>query len=212
MSLSSDRQHSVPVPVLRPSAQCPCPQTVSTVSLSSDRQHNAPVPVLRPAVSRPHKVHNSVAKLVSKPQPCATSSSSPSLVTGPSRTDYKLSCIYHNVFPDPSAYLSHLLTLCTPLPGSFVLLQKHAHPLLLKQKSLANVLSGTVHQSNCTLSLLTSVRFNPTMPSELFHSPLPIPVTFILCTLVCTLASVVCEEYSILSTYVFLYVSCTYFC
>ena len=63
-----DCQHSAPVPVLRPSAQCPCPclQTVSKVSLSlpsdrqhsvpslsSDRQHSAPVPVLRPSVQCP---------------------------------------------------------------------------------------------------------------------------------------------------------------
>ena len=100
-----------------------------------------------------------------------------------------------------------------PVPGSFILLQKHTHPLLLKLKSLASVLSGTVQQSSCTLCLLTSVRFNPPMhPSELFNWPLPIPVTFILCTLVCTLASVVWEEYSILSTFVFLYISWTYFC
>ena len=190
LSLSSDRQHSAPVPVFRPSAKCPClcPQTVSTVSLpcpqtvstvllslSSDRQHSAPVPVLRPSAQCPC--------------PCPQTVSTVSLSLS--------SDCQHNA----------------PVPGSFVLLQKHTHPLLLKLKSLASVLSGAVQQSSCTLRLLTSVRFNPPMhPSELFNLPLPIPVTFILCNLVCTLASVVWEEYSILSTCVFLYISCTYFC
>ena len=164
---------------------CPCPQTVSTVplSLSSDRQQSVPVSALRPSAQCPFPVLRPSAQC-SCPCPQTVSTVSLSLSSD----------CQHNA----------------PVPGSFVLLQKHTHPLLLKLKSLASVLSGAVQQSSCTLRLLTSVRFNPPMhPSELFNLPLPIPVTFILCNLVCTLASAVWEEYSILSTCVFLYISCT---
>ena len=212
LSLSSDRQHSDPVPVLRPSAQCPCPcpQTVSTVplSLAPDRQQcPCPCPQTVSTVSLPcpQTVSTVPLSLSSDRQ-----HSAPFPVLRPSAQCPR---------PCPQTVSTVPLSLSSdrqhsaPVPGSFILLQKHTHPLLLKLKSLASVLSGTVQQSSCTLCLLTSVRFNPPMhPSELFNWPLPIPVTFILCTLVCTLASVVWEEYSILSTFVFLYISWTYFC
>ena len=71
--------------------------------------------------------------------------------------------------------LTHLLpisltfSLCTPLPGSFVLLQTHGHFVspLLEQKSLANAVSPTVLQSNGIHSRLTSVTFSPHTPSKL---------------------------------------------
>ena len=65
----------------------------------------------------------------------------------------------------------HSLTfsLCTPLPGSFVLLLTHGYSVspMLEQTLLASAVPPTVLQSKGILSLLTSVTFNPPMPSKL---------------------------------------------
>ena len=79
------------------------------------------------------------------------------------RIDYKLWTACHNVFPDSSpAYFSDRLTTHT-------LLQTHGFfgSPMLEQNPLANVVSRAVLQSNGNRSLLTSVTFNPPMPSKL---------------------------------------------
>ena len=57
-------------------------------------------------------------------------------------------------------------SLCTPLPGSFVLLQTCVYFVspMLKETQSVNTLSLTVLQSNGILSHLTSVTFHPCMP------------------------------------------------
>ena len=84
------------------------------------------------------------------------------------RIDYKLSTV-------TTSSLTHLppvsltFTLCTPLSGSFILLQRHGYFVspMLEQKLLANDVSPTVLQSNGIRSLRTSFTFTPSMPSKL---------------------------------------------
>ena len=83
------------------------------------------------------------------------------------RIDYKLSTVKTSL----THFLPTSLTfsLCTPLQGSFVLLQTNRYFVspMLEQKPSANAVSPTVLQSNAIRSLMISVTSNPPMPSKL---------------------------------------------
>ena len=97
---------------------------------------------------------------------CATSSASFSWVTGPSQNRWQTVNICHNFFSSSSPI--SLNSLCTPLPGSFILLQIHGYFVspMVKLKPLVNA-PLTVFQSDGMISLLTSITFIPPMPSKL---------------------------------------------
>ena len=79
---------------------------------------------------------------------CATSSASFSWVTGPSQNRWQTVNICHNFFSSSSPI--SLNSLCTPLPGSFILLQTHKYFVspMLEQKPLANAVSLTALPSD----------------------------------------------------------------
>ena len=124
-------------------------------------------------LSRVQKVRNSAAKLVFKARKRDHVQSflqALHWLLAQARIHYKLSTV--STF---SPKLTHLLpisltfSLCTPLPGNFVLLQTHGYFVspMTEQKPLGNVVSPTVLQSNRIHSLLTSATFTHPMPPKL---------------------------------------------